>query len=78
MWQKPIARNSWPYSVHSVYHYWDVRLPAQGCHPLGLIGNYLMHLGRVQWIKREVCCKHLEEPMRVFFKQFVLLVFPLS
>lgn len=45
----------------------DVRAPAQGCHPLGLIGNYLMDLGRVRWVKREVCCKHLEEPVRGFF-----------
>ena len=63
MWWKPIARNSLP---HSVYHYWDVRPPAQGCHPLVLIDNYLMDLGRAEWIWREVCCKDLEVPMKVF------------
>lgn len=33
MWQKPVARRSFP---HSVCHYWDIR-PAQGRCPLGVI-----------------------------------------
>jgi len=66
MWQKGIARNSLP---HSVCHYWDVRPLAQGCHPLGLVANYLMDLGRVEWIWREACCKGHEVPISLgFFK----------
>lgn len=76
MWQKPIARNSWPYSMHSVYYYWDIRAPAQGCHTLGLIGNYLVDTGRVQWVRREVWYKHLEVPMRGFLNNVFCWCFP--
>lgn len=52
MWRKPVARSSFP---HSVCHYRGVRPD-----------NYLMDLGRAEWIWREVCCEDLEVPVRGF------------
>lgn len=72
MWQKPIARNSLP---HSVYHYWGIRPPDQGCHALGLTDNYSMDLGRVERVGSEVSCKDHEVPMSRSVFCFVLFCF---